>query len=411
MMKKILFLTFEYPYGHFGASSHCSTRIMEDLAGSSEFEVHNISYSGTRKNYREISAVRLHSSGYSERLRNRPVWMTRLGLFLKIPFYPFTKFFNSLRLYRTCRTIVNSYDYDLVIAQCNPEESVRVGTWLKKHGYVKRLMVIFWDNIYGKLPRRIIPKGFALRRQRTAENNIAKYADLLVSLYPVKAFHDEYGDVSNAIGKREYLGIPSIVKPDTTRVSSHMHVIKEGKINLLYSGTIFRKEYVSYFVDMVNRTSIAEKVNLIFFSRGVGNSDFEQLQKQFKGSIQFSAWIPLDDLLALYPSIDFFVSYPGVATAVRSKIYEYISYGKPLVLLYDDDKDVNVSTFSCYPACMALDERHPADDNARILEPYLLDNLHVSIPFEEIENSFPKDSSKAYVRLIKELIQMRMDSR
>lgn len=404
MMKKILFLTFEYPHGHFGASSQCSTRIVEAMARSSEFEVHNISYSGTKKNYRDIDGVQLHLLGYPERISKSPRWVIQLKLFLKIPFYPFTRLFNSLRLYHTCRAIVKADKYDLVIAQCNPEESVWVGTWLKKNGYAQRLMVIFWDNIYGRLPRRVIPEKFALRRQRKAENFIAKYADLLVSLYPLKTFHSEYGDVPNASGKRAYLGIPSIIKPNARGISSHANVIKEGKINMLYSGTIFRKEYVSYFVEMINHTSIAEKVNLIFFSRGVSNSDFEHLQKQFKGSIQFSGWIPLNDLLALYPSVDFFVSYPGVATAIRSKVYEYMSYGKPLVLLYDDDQDVNVSTFSCYPACLALDERRPAEDYAKIVEPYLLEKLHVSVPFEEVEKSFPDDTAEAYVRLIESLV-------
>jgi hypothetical protein len=404
-MKKILFLSFEYPYGHFGASSQCSYRIMEAISQSKAYEVHNISYCGIKNNYRTIDGVQLHLLDFPERKRNCPRWIIQFFLFLKIPFFPFTKLFNCIKVYRACKSMLRNNSYDLVVAQCNPEESVWAGTWLKKNGYVDRLIVIFWDNVYGKLPRRVIPKGFALRRQRKAENEIAKYADSLVSLYPIKAFHEVYGDVPNAGMKRVYLGIPSITRPKAQGDSSYEHVIKLDKINILYSGTVFRKEYVSYFVDLLNRTSIADRINLIFFSQGVSDDVFAQFQKSFKGSVQYLGWIPINELLALYPKVDFFVSFPGVATAIRSKVYEYMSFGKPLILLFDDDNDVNVSTFSRYSAYIALDERQSVEENARRIEPYILGKLNVSIPFEEVEKVFPEDTAEAYVRLIEKLIQ------
>lgn len=398
-MKKILFLTFDYPFGHFGPSTQCTTKIMQALFQTGQYEIHNISYAGVKKNYADIEGIHIHKLGFPERLHHRPKWLIHLLLLIKLPIYPFTKYINCRRLYKACVPILQKERFELVVAQCNPEESVWAGTWLKKNGFADKLMIIFWDNIYGKVPRRVIPKRFALNRQRKAENFIAKYADTIVSLYPLMDFHKKYGDVSNAIGKRVYLGIPSITPPKHLQASKYSYVIQKNRINILYSGTIFRKEYVSYLVELFNYTNCAEKINLIFFSRGVSEEEFSVFKNNFKGTIQTNGWIPLEELLALYPSVDFFMSFPGNPTAICSKVFEYMSYGKPLLLIYDDDNDVNVATFSRYPFCHSIDKRKPAKNNSKAVEAYLAENTGKKIVFEEVERIFPYDTVSAYVDL------------
>lgn len=403
-MSRILFLTFDYPYSHFGASDQCSVKLMEALSRSGKHEIHNISFDGKQKHYRDIKGVFLHILGFPEKMYSYPRWIIHLLLLLKLPFYPFTKYLHCRKTYHACVPILKKNHYDLVIAQCNPEESVWVGTWLKKAGLCSRIMVIFWDNIYGKLPRRFIPKQFAIHRQQIAENYIAKYADSIVSLYPLKTFHEKFGDVPNAARKRVYLGIPSIIRPYVFKESSFKNVIKDGMINMLFSGTVFRKEYVSYLIELINQTSVAEKVNLIFFCKGVDKEDLNTCQQLFKGTVFFSGWIPVEELLALYSRIDFFISFPGNPASICSKVYEYMSYGHPLILLYDDDTDVNVRTFSSYPAFIAVDERKNVTENSKAMERFIEQNKDTFVPFEKVEELFPYDSVSVYLQLIEEII-------
>lgn len=403
-MKKLLFLTFNYPYGRFNPSDQCTVRIMEDLALSGKYEVHCVSYRGEKKNYKSIEGVRMKLLPFREKVHNYPKWLIRLILILKMPIYPRTSLTVHKKFCHECKAIVTKENYDLVIAQCYPMSSALTGVWLKQRGYITHLMILFWDSIYGKIPRRVIPEGFALRRQRELEDKIAYYTDLLVSLYPLKSFHDEYSDIPNAQGKRVYLGIPSIKKPSVPKETMYNRVIQEDKINMLYSGTIFRSEYVSYLVNLLNASSVAERVNLIFFSRGVSDNEFQRLQKTFKGTIQFSGWIPLDDLLSLYPKVDVFVSFPGNPTAIRSKVFEYMSFGKPLMLLFDADNDVNVTTFSRYPAFIALDERKDTLDNLESIEHFIMQNTNNNVSFEEVEKLFPLDTVSSYVKMIDKLL-------
>lgn len=404
MKTKILFLSFNYPFGPFGPSTNCTSRVMEALSETGEYDVFNLSYEGERMNYKEIKGVKLETIPL--RARNNEISRIKMlwRRFKSVLFYPFVDYSFCQDTYEVCKQTIQNTQYDLVIAQCNPEESIWTGTWLKQIGLGKKLMVIFWDNIYGRMPRRFIPRWFALWRQRKAEKIIAKSADLLVSLYPIKSFHEKYGDIQEASSKRVYLGVPSIIQPRELPTSSYRRVIKPGMINILYSGTIFSFEYVKYIAELCNRSKYATRINLIFFERGVKSNDIRSMSSWFQGRIEVNDWIPLDDLLSIYPSVDFFISFPGLPTAIRSKVYEYMSYGKPLLLLYDNDNDVNRSTFLKYPACQTIDMRRTVNEYVDELEAFLELNNNTSIPFEVVEHLFPYDSVQAYVRLIRTLI-------
>ena len=189
-MKKILFLSFPYPYAKFGPSTNCCVRIMKCLIESGKYEVHCCSYSDTygKKNFEEVPEIILHQIPILDpRRKVYSNFMIRLKLFLKIPIYPFRTLISDYHHYRVCKKILEKESFDLVVSQCYSEQSLVAGVLLKKHNLAKKLMVIFWDNIYGMVPQKVIPQKFALQRQRKVESWIAKYADKLVSLYPINA--------------------------------------------------------------------------------------------------------------------------------------------------------------------------------------------------------------------------------
>ena len=404
MNKKILFLSFNFPFGPFGPSTNCTARIMEALTKTGRYEIYNISYNGLINNYREINGINIETLP----LQAPSVLCSRVKMVRRVlhrfVFFPFTDYFFCRRVYRACKRLIADSQFDLVIAQCNPEESVWTGTWLKRAGIGKRLMVVFWDNIYGKMQFKFIPKRFAIWRQRKAENDIAKYSDLLVSLYPIKSFHEKFGDVSEAVSKRVYLGVPSIIRPRPLPESSYQDVIHPDKINILYSGTVFSFDYVRFVVDLFNESRFAKQINLIFFERGVDLNAIIAMRAEFQGGIEVNDWIPLNELLSVYPSVDFFMSFPGLLTAIRSKVYEYMSYGKPLLLLYDNDSDVNLKTFSRYPAYQAVDMRKPVSNQVQLIDSFIEINKKKIVPFEETELLFPDDSAQSYVRVIDALL-------
>ena len=401
-MKKILFLSYNYPNGEFGASTLCSTRIMKALCKTGEYEVHCISYGacGAPK-YDIIDGVICHDIPLRPR---RKTVCDKLWQILSLPLYPITHLYYDFKHFLACKKICRTEKFDMVVSQYYPEQNLISGVLLKKYGYIDNLSVIFWDNLYGKLPRRIIPKWWALHRQRIVENIVAKYSDTLISLYPIKEFHDTYGDVPNATGKRFYLGIPSVQPPLPPQDTPYDYVVKKDKINILFSGSIIRKDYIHYIVDVLNEIDRAVDINLIFFSQGMSNIEFHKLQSKFKGIIITHPYIPNKYLQSLYHNIDICLSVTGYSDAIRSKCFEYISYGCPLILVYGEDNDVNISTFGKYPCSIAIDSRVSVKENSIRLNQYIKETLGKRVEFAKVEKIFRQDTPAAYKDLFSERI-------
>lgn len=409
IMKKVLFLTFAYPYGHFGPSDNCSVRVMDTLSISGKYEVWDLSYkpqaSDSQPNYRIVEGVKHLYLPFPEKRPDYPYILEHLLLFLKIPIYPIFSIRSIRKHYNACKEILRNNDFDLVISQCSPQDSVFTGALLKRDGIIKRHMVLIWDNIYGTLPRRIIPKRFALSRSRKVENWIARYTDRIISPIPVKAFHDQYGDVSRAENKRVYLGHPLIVRPKVNSSSIKKSYIKKGCTNILYAGRLYSVEDLVYAISIINNTACAENINLIlFFYRLPSEEEMKRMRMHFRGSICFSGKVPYDELLSIYPEVDMFMGFAGGSAAqVISKIYDYICFGKPVVYFYKDDCDVNVKEFSRYPLFLSVKIQDNTLEN-REIEQFIMSCNSQTIPFHEVEKFFPEATGMAYVRQVEELI-------
>lgn len=406
-MKRILFLSFHYPFGEFGASTLCSTRIMRALCQSGEYEVHCLTYQDNNNpKYDNIPGIVLHSLEFTNKNRK----FQKIKKALTLPLFPIYHPIQDFKHYKACKEFCKKEKFDIVIAQYFPETSLITGVLLKKYGYIDNLSVIFWDNMYGKLPRRIIPKNFAMYRQRKVENWVAKYADTLISLYPIRDFHQKYGDVPNAQEKRFYLGIPSIAPPIEPIDTPYLKLIDKNKINIVYSGTIINKGYIKYIVEVLNRTSMAKTINLIFFSQGMSTEEFDILKDNFCGTIHNVKYIPQIDLYSVYQQTDFFLSTTGYPQAIRSKCFEYLSYGRPLIHIYEYDCDVNVATFSKYPLSSFINIHNDIDRNIDNVNHFITQFRDTIIPYEDVKNIFSNDNAEAYIRLITQRISASIKS-
>ncbi len=406
-MKKVLFLTYGYPYGKYGASSACSTRVMKALSEEPNIEVHCVSYKQEHigvQPYSSIPDVVLYNIPLKAR-RDTSRFMEHIQMAMRLPFYPLFSIKRIWNHYKACKEICTNEYFDLVVAQYLPEESAYVGMLLKKYGFINKLAVIFWDNIYGMKPARFIPSAFAIRRKKIAEGYLAKYSDVLISLYPLKPFHDQSGELKSARGKRHYLGIPSVLPPIKPVATKYIEVIKKDKINILYSGSIIKPQFVYVLIDILNKHQKADNFNLIFFSKGLSDDDFNELRTKFKGTIQSPGFIPINELLSVYNYVDVFISFPGDVRSIRSKVFEYMSYGHPILILFNDPNDVNVSTFARYPLCHSININEDSDSVNKSINSFIDSKLGKHVPFTTVEDLFIKDSPVAYVNFIKSILQ------
>ena len=137
--KKILFLSFNYPYGSVGASTMCSFQIMKSLCASQQYEVHCISYEGETLTYEYIPDIVIHKIQCRKQKKQ-----SKLGNIWKhisyIITYPIQSLYQGYIHYKSCKHICSKEKFDIVIAQYFPEQCLLAGILLKKKKIISNLI-------------------------------------------------------------------------------------------------------------------------------------------------------------------------------------------------------------------------------------------------------------------------------
>lgn len=411
-MKKILFFCSAYPYGHTGPSNNSTVRVMEALVRTGEFEVYNVSYSphgnGDAQNYKLVEGVKQIMIPYSENNTRHSRLFQRMMAFLRIPIYPLTvsAIINTWRNYKGCRKVLKNENYDILISQFNPFESWAAGALLRKNKYVSKHIVLSWDIIYGKAHHAIIPNAFAIRRQRILLNWLAHYTDKIATIYSQKKYHEQYGDVPAAINKRVYLGIPSVVSPETIKTKDNSDFIKAKCLNFIYAGSIYSESDLEYAVNLLNATTFANQINLILLCKDPSMPLLQKLTTSFKGTIRLSKWITVEALYSLYSQVDVLLSFSGKGSwGVPGKTYEYMSFGKPILHFFKNENDVNIPLFGPYPLFKGINVTKPIYENQLVIEDFINKSKGKHVSFDEVEHLFPYATMTAYINMIKDFVK------
>lgn len=92
--------------------------------------------------------------------------------------------------------------------------------------------------------------------------------------------------------------------------------------------------------------------NVLFYSSGSAAIDVERAHLN---NVKLSGWVSQPMLIDIYKSADCFISIAErKGKQISSKIFEYMSYGKPIIHIYFSDEDRNVQYLKSYPNAFCL---------------------------------------------------------
>lgn len=409
---KVLILTRSYPNFNRSATTLCTKRLIDCMAKQSDFEVHCLCYqlNGEKleDNIGGINIVRVEKTP----------WMVLLGLLEKQPkiqnillkiqklitifFFPCIDPFMYLR-YKTCaNNLVQSNNYDIIIAEHHGYITLMTGYALKtKYPNIKYYPVL-WDPILGQTKPAFLPHWYVDKRILECENKVNYAADKIFSIKAAERIYENYTDTAG--NKRFFFDIPSILPPISASPTEYQSLIKKGKINIIFSGLLgVPNRDPKYIVSLMNMTSMAEQINLLFFSRGLKESEKDAMQKSFKGNIVFHNYIPLNDLYSIYSQSDYLLNISHTnANMTPSKIFEYMSYGKPIISVFITEGDAAKQYLDQYPESLVIDQKCNKDVNIRSLEIFL-SKKHENVSFDVVRELFPMNTPDKFVEILRSL--------
>lgn len=318
----------------------------------------------------------------------------------------FRFFFNVVRALRYLQALVQKYNvkYDWIdayfkqLVNLNSQEPIDViipcsfpicsvlstAKFKQQFSNVKVLPFLF-DNFVENpdLHRLQINRVLKWKNHISLVTEALSSFDKVLALHTLrKHFEDNYP--SCIADKIQYVEHPLLIQLNVSNKKN-----RKNSINLTYTGN-FIKGYVDpdHMIEIL--TSLIESRDDISVNLYGGGNCAKQIQKfvSISDAVIDNGFIPYDEVLGAMAEADFLISVSeNNGIQMSSKIFQYMSLGKPIILFYTAQNDCNLELLRKYPGLFVIKNNDKS---------FKLENLHSfidrysswSIPFDVVQNLY-----------------------
>jgi len=287
----------------------------------------------------------------------------------------------------TLHTIDIHDSVDLLIPFTFPIESI-LGALKFKNLYKQNVIIkpVIFDNFIDnyKLHRFKLNAKIKRHRHLNIMRSIFKDCDHTYICHSqkdtiLKCFQSQMDKIT-------FIEHPLLLKPEADVLSDN---------NLLYSGT-FLKGYVPSKELCGLLAQILPDINLTidFCVMGDDVRHVENLSHTFKNKVINHGRVSFGTACKLIAEAGILLSVSEInGKQISSKIFSYMSWGKPIIQFYYTDEDINCDILSKYPLAYLFKLRQNGEytvDEIDNLTNFIQTNIRIVLPFNDVANLYPE---------------------
>jgi hypothetical protein len=211
--------------------------------------------------------------------------------------------------------------------------------------------------------------------------------DKILALHTLKPhFNEHYQELINKI---EYVEHPLLIKSKYSNKNIYSEYSK-----LVYAGSL-NKNYIEPFalinmLELLIQKSVKIKVN--FYIMGNMDKVIQKFSSLYPDNIFYNGYVPFECVEEEIAKTDIMLCISeNAGIQMSSKIFRYMSTGKPIILLYYTDNDINKKILERYPLYIGIrnDRIYDKNEIGAIIK-FMNDNKNKSIDFEKVAESIPE---------------------
>lgn len=296
--------------------------------------------------------------------------------------------------------IVAAEMIDTVICVHLPIETLIAGQRLRKKHPEIRFYAYMLDSMSGGFCPRFLPEPFARGRKLSWERRLLDDFDRVILMESSRAHHAQYAKQQKWLSKAVFSDIPLMVPTVLPEGGSRQSL---DKIRIVFTGTMadgVRTPY--FFLNLLGKVK-GYSMELVFAGHNFCKKDIAEMAADIhQVRLKHMGTLPHGEALELISSADVLLNLGNTNSAlVPSKIFEYMSFGKPIISTYCTERDASLAYLNQYPLLLALDERcTDLEEQARKLERYFAQMAHRQISYLEVSRIFKQNTPGAFVDVL-----------
>ena len=424
-MRKILFCLQWYPSFN-SANGFCDEEIIRALKRERGYDIHCLTYKTLAdKVAEELDGVKVHRfkrglfwTWYTDQVQNKKRYrrlaeglyrfLLRIKEVLTIPLYPVYEPILCLRFASAAIALDKKEHFDVVVAEFHGMDSLWAGYCLKRSRPSIKFVPLYWDSLAGGYPAKYLPEKYCMSRRGKMEKRLDIIADRIIALKSTKEVYGRVGLAEDIISKVHFLSIPRV---DVTKSKVIRHLpedlkefIRPGFVNVLFAGSPGKRSF-DYLFELLDGVGREISVNLIIVCRELFHDELLKKGEEYNHfSLLVGNYMPYDKLSCLLSSCDVLLNIGNESKfLVPSKIYDYVSYAKPIMSLYGIDEDTSKLMLQRYPAKLLINERDDLMESVAKTVSFFEGLANYSINPTLIESLYEDATGKAYVKVLNSL--------
>lgn len=302
-------------------------------------------------------------------------------------------------MFRLAEEVIAKDSIDTVVCTHLPIETITIGKKLKEKFPSLNMVSYMLDSLSGGFLPRLLPASFCKQKKIVWENKMLSYFDQVILMKSSREHHEIYSKDTEWYKKAYFLDVPALYKSNVVKQK-----LKEqnDEIVLCFVGTMSAGVRTPYALLKVLANISDLKIRLVI----AGKNAFENIHDYLKDSnniiLDFRGEIPYDEAQQILDSSDFLVNLGNVnPNLVPSKIFEYMSYGKPIISTYTCDTDSSLPYLRKYPTVFFIDERR--EEFVKVSEQlkiFIWENRNTIVPYASIEQHLYNNTPAALYALL-----------
>lgn len=332
------------------------------------------------------------------------LFLRRVEFLLSYFVWPNRIFSRSLFLYFKAKKEIEKYSPDVVMGYCNPFESLRVCHMLKKkYGNKFKYIAYFLDSIFsGSIPT-LFTESFHDYKALKAEKKVLSNADAIVMMEAARLKYCVNREKISYFDKIRFLDLPLYISKEELKENSERSFFPKNQKVIFFAGSMPRKirdprMFIDAFLNI-------KKDNLhLYFA---GNSDFKKELDEYilrDSRIHVLGILSHEEVLQCYTEADYLLnignSYKGM---IPSKIFEYMSYSKPIISISKIDDDPCNHYLKQYKKCILLNEKQPLSEISSFLYDFFESSNNIDLSSDFLIKKFYNNTPKAFVDYVESI--------
>ena len=314
--------------------------------------------------------------------------------------WPWNAPFFTVKLFSKMKMLHKEQNYAIIIPVYTQVDPIIAGYWMKRK-YSEILYVpYFLDALSGGPTPRLLSTEQKIKKGLKWEKKLLSNADRIVVMQSSAEHHKRYSSEMAYYSNMRFLDIPMLLEP---KKIDNFNEKKENanKIILTYLGSMPLSIRNPYYA--LNLLREFDNIEVRFIGNMPDSEEYRRFCTSIK-QVKLISSIPHENISQYIYETDILINIGNnIAEMVPSKIFEYMSYGKPILSFSPNLNDPSIEYLKRYPNACIINESNNRSQNKNIISEFLNCATKRSVSFEEVRKEFYLNTPECFAEFISSL--------